>query len=659
MILITQPLFLNEEPDLKSVLLNQMTLLMVSVPILAQLPFSVSVTAVVFILSRVFLLWFGIRKLVRWQLFLMLLVVIALVFVQLGTFIGLQGGMSFLLLLVTLKSFEGSTRRDWQVSALAQIFLLTGAILFEQSLWIGAWVLLCLILIAANLAVLNELDVRSAFKQSAMGFLLTLLPMIVLFVAMPRKDSPLWGMPQNTAKQSTTGLSESMKVGSIGDLVQSNEPAFTATFEEGYRPKSKDLYWRVMIMGHIDGDEWHALKNRSDHVYPHSSAQEQEIDYQIVFEDFKGRVPALDYPTKWQRRGIMHEAGDVLRVYSRQGARGLSLKASVSDQLPHVLNRYELMFYTDLPEQTNLQTRALAKQLWQQSGGQTEAFIQLAYDYFKQQGFAYTLQPPILASTHKTDEFLFQSKQGFCEHYADAFVRLMRSAGVPARVVTGYQGGEWDEQGQFWQIRSKDAHAWTEVWIPEKKLWQRVDPTAAVSLNRIEAGLDGAFSESELGHLLKNRNWLSRFADQSQIYWERWVVNFDRERQQSLFSLLGFSRVSPLTIVLVLLLGLIPALIPIIWWYMRSRKQDFRPLEDGFLLLKNKLLGKDYVNIPALSVMEFKEELALSERLNHDLNQLLDDYIQLNYAQSHSASRVDALKWYQRAKKLAKKYALK
>lgn len=659
MILITQPLFLNEEPDLKSVLLNQMTLLMVSVPILAQLPFSVSVTAVVFILSRVFLLWFGIRKLARWQLFLMLLVVIALVFVQLGTFIGLQGGMSFLLLLVTLKSFEGSTRRDWQVSALAQIFLLTGAILFEQSLWIGAWVLLCLVLIAANLAVLNELDVRSAFKQSAMGFLLTLLPMIVLFVAMPRKDSPLWGMPQNTAKQSTTGLSESMKVGSIGDLVQSNEPAFTATFEEGYRPKSKDLYWRVMIMGHIDGDEWHALKNRSDHVYPHSSGQEQEIDYQIVFEDFKGRVPALDYPTKWQRRGIMHEAGDVLRVYSRQGARGLSLKASVSDQLPHVLNRYELMFYTDLPEQTNLQTRALAKQLWQQSGGQTEAFIQLAYDYFKQQGFAYTLQPPILASTHKTDEFLFQSKQGFCEHYADAFVRLMRSAGVPARVVTGYQGGEWDEQGQFWQIRSKDAHAWTEVWIPEKKLWQRVDPTAAVSLNRIEAGLDGAFSESELGHLLKNRNWLSRFADQSQIYWERWVVNFDRERQQSLFSLLGFSRVSPLTIVLVLLLGLIPALIPIIWWYMRSRKQDFRPLEDGFLLLKNKLLGKDYVNIPALSVMEFKEELALSERLNHDLNQLLDDYIQLNYAQSHSASRVDALKWYQRAKKLAKKYALK
>lgn len=137
------------------------------------------------------------------------------------------------------------------------------------------------------------------------------------------------------------------------------------------------------------------------------------------------------------------------------------------------------------------------------------------------------------------------------------------------------------------------------------------------------------------------------------------MVNFDRERQQSLFSLLGFSRVSPLTMVLVLLLGLIPALIPIIWWYVRSRKQDFRPLEDGFLLLKNKLLGNDFVNVPALSVMEFKEELALSERLNHDLNQLLDDYIQLNYAQSHSASRVDALKWYQRAKKLAKKYALK
>ena len=150
-----------------------------------------------------------------------------------------------------------------------QIFLLTGAVLFNQSMLVGAWVLVCLTLIAVALAILNELDPKTALKQSLIGFALTLLPMILLFITMPRKDAPLWGIPQNPSNQSTTGISESMKPGSIGNLVQSNEPAFTATFKDNYRPRPQDLYWRVMVM--IDRDEmgeWHAARGMMDGAFP-------------------------------------------------------------------------------------------------------------------------------------------------------------------------------------------------------------------------------------------------------------------------------------------------------------------------------------------------------------------------------------------------------
>lgn len=654
--IIAHPTYLHAEPDFKAVLLNQLALLAVSVPILLQLPMTVSAMFLLFTFGRVAMLWFGANRLPKLALLLMLAAVVALVLGQVGTFVGLQGGMSLLLLLGSLKSFEGYARRDWQVSALVQIFLLAGAVLFDQSLWVGAWVLLCLMMIAVALAVLNELPVKQAIRQSGMAFALTLLPMMVLFVAMPRKDAPLWGVPQNPIAQSTTGLSESMKPGSIGNLVQSNEPAFTATFDNGFTPKQKDLYWRVMIMAERDNTgTWQVHKSHSDNASPSRLNPENTVAYQIVLEDDKGKIPALDYPTDRQpRRGIMREAGNILRVYSRQGVRGIHLNASLGDTLPHALTPPELALYTRLPSDTNLQTRALAKQLFEQSGGDVPTFITLAYQYFQQQGFSYTLQPPVLGSASPTDEFLFNSKQGFCEHYADAFVTLMRSAGVAARVVTGYQGGEWN--GEFWQIRSKDAHAWTEVWLPEQQVWQRVDPTAAVSANRIDGGLENALSSDELSQLLSNRNWFSRFADNSQIYWQRWVVNFDGAQQRSLFAMLGFDKVNAQSILLVLALGLLPALLPLIFWLKRHARRDFDPMQHGFLQFKRLILGDDFPQAAALGANEMLQLLAQDNRLNDDIRRILHDYMRLNYAQSHAPSAAAARQWYRQAKRVGKKY---
>jgi len=162
-----------------------------------------------------------------------------------------------------------------------------------------------------------------------------------------------------------------------------------------------------------------------------------------VIEDTKGRIPALDYPSRRQDTGIVQELGDVLRVYSRQGVRGITLRANATDELTQKLDNAEMRLYTRISDD-NPQTKALAQALYQQAGGDTATFIQAAYQYFNKQKFVYTLKPPVLQSASTTDEFLFKTKQGFCEHYADAFVTLMRSAGVPARVVTGYQGGRME-----------------------------------------------------------------------------------------------------------------------------------------------------------------------------------------------------------------------
>lgn len=652
---LPDPTYLDNRPDFKAMLFALMALAAVSLPLLAQLPTGVVAVFALFMLVRIILLAIGVRGLKWWQLMPLAAVVVALVLNQLGTVVGLQGGISFLLLLAALKSFEGNTRRDWQVLVLAMLFLLTGALLFEDGLFTGLWVLLCLMMMAAALSMLNGLTFKHSLKQSGTAFLLTLLPMALLFVTMPRRASPMWGVPQQ-AQSSTTGMSETMQPGSIGNLVQSNEPVFSATFENGFVPKNSQLYWRMMIMGNHDGTAWQLLRDYTDDALPPESGN--IAAYQMIVEDEKGRIPALDYPLKTERFGLYRAVGDILLVRSREGVRRIRLQSNLTDELPHRLHRGEFEYFTKLPENGNLRTRALAKELYRQSGGNTEAFVAAAYQYFTREKFVYTLKPPVYGTQNSTDGFMFEGKQGFCEHYADAFVVMMRAAGVPARVVTGYQGGEWNEQGGFWQIRSKHAHAWTEVWIAERNVWKRIDPTAAAASTRVESGVEQALPASELGELVAKQSWLTNMGDRSRFYWQQWIVNYDNSRQQSLFAALGFNKVSLFSIIAVLLMGAVPALIPVWLWWRRSRSQDVEPMAHGFMLLKRRLLGADYPAIAALGAQELRQILDEEDRLSEELDTLLNDYLRLNYANAAAPDAKQAKNWYRRARRLARKYRI-
>ncbi len=650
-----RPAFLETQPALSTLLLALGALSVVSLPLLLQLPLSVGVLFGLLLAVRVALLLAGVRAVDNRLLLPLLGAIVAAVWKLLGSIIGLQGGIAFLLLVALLKSYEGKSRRDWQVLVLAMLFLTAGSVLFDQGPAAGLWMLLCLVVMALVLALLNEMPWRPALRQSLTGFLLALPLMLLLFVAMPRRESPLWQMP-NPQNKAVTGLSDRMKPGSISDLVQSNEPAFTATFDQGYMPQRQQLYWRVLTLPAYENGAWQAVRDVADDAVPQEG---KRIGYQMIVADERGMLPALDYPPPFEKRGFNRELGNVLRVPENSGVRRVRLEALPDSLLYQRLTRGEADFYRRLPSAaSNPRTVALARKLAAASNGSVERYAQSVLEYFHRERFAYTLQPPQMPDADATDRFLFEHRRGFCEHYADAFVSLMRAAGIPARVVTGYQGGEYDAEGGFWQVRSKDAHAWAEVWLPERQAWRRYDPTAAVSADRIEQGVAAALPSGEAEGMIANTGRWSAWLDRSRFYWQQWVVNYDDSRQKSLFASLGLGRVGVFSILALLALGALPVLLPVWLWWRRSRRQDADPLRDGFALLKYRLLGADYPELAAVGPQELRRELARQNRLESSLKDLIDDYIRLNYAAAGSPAAAVAQAWFLRARRLSKKYRL-
>lgn len=650
-----RPAFLETQPALSTLLLALGALSVVSLPLLLQLPLSVGVLFGLLLAVRVALLLAGVLAVDNRLLLPLLGAIVAAVWKLLGSIIGLQGGIAFLLLVALLKSYEGKSRRDWQVLVLAMLFLTAGSVLFDQGPAAGLWMLLCLVVMALVLALLNEMPWRPALRQSLTGFLLALPLMLLLFVAMPRRESPLWQMP-NPQNKAVTGLSDRMKPGSISDLVQSNEPAFTATFDQGYMPQRQQLYWRVLTLPAYENGAWQAVRDVADDAVPQEG---KRIGYQMIVADERGMLPALDYPPPFEKRGFNRELGNVLRVPENSGVRRVRLEALPDSLLYQRLTRGEADFYRRLPSAaSNPRTVALARKLAAASNGSVERYAQSVLEYFHRERFAYTLQPPQMPDADATDRFLFEHRRGFCEHYADAFVSLMRAAGIPARVVTGYQGGEYDAEGGFWQVRSKDAHAWAEVWLPERQAWRRYDPTAAVSADRIEQGVAAALPSGEAEGMIANTGRWNAWLDRSRFYWQQWVVNYDDSRQKSLFASLGLGRVGVFSILALLALGALPVLLPVWLWWRRSRRQDADPLRDGFALLKYRLLGADYPELAAVGPQELRRELARQNRLESSLKALIDDYIRLNYAAAGSPAAAVAQAWFRRARRLSKKYRL-
>lgn len=647
--------FLSAPPPPRTALTVLAALLWAALPLVFSLPTAVVLLFAALLAVRGALLYAGIGKLPAPVLALLGVLSGVLVWTQLGTVFGREGGVAFLLLLVTLKAFESSSQRDWNVLLLAMLFLIGSAVLFNQSLLTGLWLLAALTAAAVCLAVsAGGLGLREALRCAASSLLAVLPLAAVLFVSVPRMKEPLWRIPQG-GQQAKTGLSGTMQPGSISNLVQSDEWVANITFSDGLKPQPRDLYWRAIIMSDFDGTRWQAMPDFAADSAPQLRVSEgRGVRYQMIIRDQNGALPALDYPAGVLPQGLVRRLGGTVRAErSREGLRRLDLQAALGDTLPHALNEAEYRRYTRLPE-GNPQTRRLAETLAKQSPTE-RAFIRNVLNHFSHRHFSYTLRPPTTAGRNSIDEFMFATRQGFCEHYAQSFAVIMRAAGLPARIATGYQGAEYNPQGGFWQIRAKDAHAWTEVWLPSEQVWLRVDPTAAVAAVRTEQGIGSALPQNDRV-LIADESAFSRWRDAGQFYWQQWVVNYDQSRQNSFFSLLGLGGFNLKTLLLFLPAALAAALLPLYRWQAKNRSRDH--LEEGFMLLKLALLGDGGESAPSVTATELKSLLHENGIQDGALETLLADYDNLRYAGLPSDPRAER-RWYRAAVKTARRYRQK
>ena len=468
------------------------------------------------------------------------------IYISYGSFIGLEPTVGLLLIAFALKLMELSHRKDAYVLLFLGYFICITEFLFSQSLLVALYALVSITLVTAALVAIHrpgEQEFKVGTLCVASVMLMQAMPlMIVLFFLFPR-FGPLWTVPikSHTAK---TGMSDFMKPGDVASLSQSADVAFRAKFD-GDIPVKSALYWRGLVFSRIEQGAWSAL---GLYDLPANQRRPEEIitdgepmRYSIIMEPTQQKwLYGLKY-ARSDTPGVMQTVDFLLSSFVAVEAEYMyTVTSRANVAVDEVLSKWRRKTETQLPPIGNAKTRKLALDL-KAKAGSDEAFISLVLDMFGREPYVYTLRPDVLSEQDSIDEFLFQSKRGFCEHYASAFVFMMRAAGLPARVVAGYQGGEINPINKTVIVHQFDAHAWAEVWLASRG-WVRVDPTAAVSPQRIEFGLEeameseGSFLSTALLSPLRYRsipllNTLRLRYDALTYQWQTWIVGFDNERQ--------------------------------------------------------------------------------------------------------------------------------
>jgi len=515
-----------------------------SAPLVPQMPLWLAAVAAGAFLWRAALAWRRRPLPPRWLLLLVTCACVAGTLVQYRTLFGQQAGVALLLVLMALKQLEARAPRDGLAVVLLAYFL-TLAQFFENQSIPAALAMIGAVLVAtAALASLADAQGQPLrlFRLAGTMLLQAAPFMLILFLLFPRVQGPLWGLPRD-AYSGLTGLSDTMAPGAIEHLAQSGAIAFRVKFD-GAAPPQREMYWRGPVLTHIDGRTWRPIPfARATEPAYLPVAGTPSYAYTVTLEPhnqpwlFALELPETLPPDAFHTSDFQLHAQRPVRERLRYELR--SRPQAVQDEESGAVLAAALR----LPAGLNPRTVALGAG-WRADGGSAQQRVQRAIDFLRDSPLVYTLRPPLM-SAHVADEFLFDHRRGFCEHFAASFAVLMRAAGVPARVVTGYQGGERNPVDATWVIRQSDAHAWTEVWLAERG-WVRVDPTAAAAPARIEDGLAAAVPVGDPLPFLAapGLDWLRALRFRWWAInnsWNQWVLGFDPERQIELLRRLGMA----------------------------------------------------------------------------------------------------------------------
>jgi transglutaminase-like putative cysteine protease len=517
----------------------------------------------------------------RWVRFALAAVLLAAVVLSFGTLNGISAGSALLITMGSAKLLETRTTRDAVVVTTVALILVLAAGLDRQNLLrLPLYAGTCWLALATIAALGSYRAAQSsilAFRRAGLAMALAIPFALLAFVLVPRLPGALWALPGG--QQAQTGLGDEMSPGSISDLAISEAIAFRVRFD-GTAPPPSQRYWRGPVLHDFDGNTWRNERGRSNAVRPPVEFLSGPVRYQVTIEPHsRNWLFTLDTAAEVQgRRHFRTFDGQFLAarpVTETQIYHGVSHLRWRNPGALSILGRRR---DTQLPAGRNPRTMVLARTLRAEADTDA-AYAERVMRYFAEGGFEYTLTPPQQIED-SVDDLLFNARLGFCGHFASAYVTLMRAAGVPARVVTGYLGGTWNGIGGYYLVRQSDAHAWAEVWL-DGQGWTRFDPTAMVAPGRLERGLAELLPEtrSAADAFVQQTGWLRGMRDAwdaAGSWWRERVVNFNSGTQYALLSRLGLEGIGVRGMATLLLGG------AILWGlllalFMRPRTPQARP----------------------------------------------------------------------------------
>ena len=633
-------------------------LVVVLLPHLSHLPLWLSLTCFSILMWR---LLYDMHRLPlpnKVVIFLMFALIMLGVLSHYFTIVGREAGTALLISLICLKLFEIKSLRDISLIVQLAFFAIVVTFLFSQSIFVAMSMLVAVVLLITALisfqhaksAQHHPLYSEKAHFMLAMKMVTYAVPLaIIIFIFFPRTGTPLWSLPHD-AFAAKTGLSDEMSPGKISNLVDSQEVAFRVQFQSRI-PSPAKTYWRGPVLWAFDGHTWSApvMQRRAIKtiILEHPA---NPIAYTITLEPHNNYwLFALDQPGMIPDHALLSTE---MQLLARKPVNHLT-RYEMTSYLDYALPWMDGLppeRYLQVPAESAPRARRYIQSLMQQFPDKAD-IVSAVLNRFSNKQYYYTRQPPPL-SGDPTDAFLFDSKHGYCEHYASSFTILMRLAGIPARVITGYQGGEMNPLSNYMIVRQSDAHAWSEIYLVGKG-WLRVDPTAVIPAGNIENADDAVRLRSELfdARNLSGQNWFAASAKQLQFTWDmvnnrwnQWVIGYSNQKQKSLFKAIGVPEITwrGLSYVLFATLSVFTLLIAAnIFQAQRIRKNAIEKTYQQFL---RKLRPLHIEKSPAEGAVSFSQRVA--RRFPHQTTELMHIarlYNQIRYADSNPGT-VDAFR---------------
>lgn len=613
-------------------------------PHAASLPSWLSAIAALMLLWQCWIVLHGLRLPSRWLLLIAVAGVMAAVVTTYRIPVGKDPGVALLAAFLCLKLLEARSPRDGYVVVFLCYFMQLAQFFANQTIATAGVTLLGTLVTTAALTTLNSnlLGTAERLRMSALMLAQAVPFMLILFVLFPRVDAPVWGLPAN-AFGGSTGLSDTMTPGSISDLTLSGAIAFRVRFD-GFTPPPAQRYWRGPVMNDFDGRTWRVGTARMLSGVPYRVAGPRTF-YELTLEPHNRLwLFALELPGAPPENAVLMSDYQLIAKTPVRNRLRYSLSAYPALRGGLGEDRYVLQAAQHLPPDFNPRTRQLAQEL-RSANPDANALVAAALRHFSHSKFSYTLEPPLLGQ-HSVDEFLFDTRRGFCEHFASSFVFLMRAAGVPARVVTGYQGGEINPVDGYLEVRQSDAHAWAEVWV-EDEGWLRVDPTATVAPSRVESGLAMAVPDRQLlpFALRPAFSWVREVRyrlDAANNTWNQWVLGYNPQRQKEFLQRLGMQAPDwhSMTVAMSVLCGLL--MLGLAGWALAQRGR-LDPLQRAWDRLSQKLAPAGLERKAWEGPLDYAQRVGVAvPRLASAMFEIARDYSGLRYGANAPATRDNA-----------------